>query len=82
MPCYRRKSPLVKAVRWDGDNFADVDRLLGEKVLLNFDDTLHLATGAFPPIQVGHWLVLDEGDEVVAYDPTSFERNFEAVDDA
>lgn len=79
---YRRKSPIVEAERWEGDNLEAVSKFVGAECFWSADEQkLYFEHALGPlPVPVGYYVVRHPDGDVYIVAPVHFEATHEVTE--
>ena len=76
---YRKKPVVISAVKWDGDNIAEVLRFSSDCYIIGADNLkLHTLEGVMSA-SVGDYIIKGVKGEVYACKPDIFDMTYESV---
>jgi hypothetical protein len=86
---YRRKSEIVEAIRWTGQNLHEINVWMNMPMLFDcFEDgaeselMLHTPAGETHVVPIGDYIIRGEEGEYHVYKPEIFETTYEEVKEA
>ena len=82
MAKFRKKSVVIEAVQWDGDNSLEVYSFIGESPYGDFVDVVAIRTlEGVMTASVGDWIIKGVNGEFYPCKPDIFEKTYEKVED-